>query len=109
MNRADYLTKPCPSWCVRTHSTDRLGNDIKIHETAKVRFTSEAGRGLEPGTGDVEAYLSSHETLEDGGPSSSPTFVMLYATDAELTAAEARQVAALLLDQADRLDAVSAS
>jgi hypothetical protein len=33
---------------------------------------------------------------------------MLYATDAELTAAEARQVAALLLDQADRLDAISA-
>ncbi|MGI9157705.1 MAG: hypothetical protein ACR2FG_13915 [Marmoricola sp.] len=53
MNRAEYLTKPCPSWCVRTHSPDRLGNDIKIHETTKVRFLPEAGRGLEPdGLGD---------------------------------------------------------
>ncbi|CAN5319887.1 hypothetical protein BH20ACT5_BH20ACT5_16350 [soil metagenome] len=104
MNRADYLTKPCPSWCVQMHRPDRLCDDIKIHETTKVRFIPEAGRGLEPGTGDVEAYPSSHETLEDNGPSSSPTFFMLYATDVELTSAEARQVAALLLDQAGRLD-----
>lgn len=104
MNRAEYLTKPCPAWCVQTHEPDRQSNDAKIHETANVRFIPEEGRGFEPGTGDVEMYLSSHETLEDDGPSTSPTFVMLYATDAELTAAEARQVAALLLDQAERLD-----
>lgn len=66
MNRAEYLTKPCPAWCVQTHGPDRLGNDAKIHETARVRFIPEEGRGrgLEPGTGDVETYLSSHETLE---------------------------------------------
>lgn len=66
MNRAEYLTKPCPAWCVQTgtHEPDRQGNDAKIHETARVRFIPEEGQGLEPGTGDVEAYLSSHETLE---------------------------------------------
>ena len=110
MNRAEYLTKPCPAWCVQTetHGPDRQGNDAKIHENGKGAVHPGGGQGLEPGTADVEMYLSSHETLEDDGPFSSPTFVMLYATDAELTSAEARQVAALLLDQADRLDAISA-
>lgn len=108
MNRADYLVKPCPGWCVAEHVPDRIMDDIKIHESASV--TVKPALCESPtGAGTVEVCLSSHETLGDDGPESSPTFILLYATDSELSAAEARKVAAVLLDHADLLDQITAN
>ncbi len=111
MNRADYLVKPCPGWCVETHKLDRLMNDPKIHETETVTFTPQAAENLsaERAAGRVQVCIQALETLEDDGPHVDPTFVMLWGNDAELTPAEARQVAAILLDHADRLDQISAT
>lgn len=108
MNRADYLTKPCPDWCVEEHFPDPIMSDVKTHQAPIVKFVPAAAEELANDAGTVSVCLERIDTLEDDGPDEGPVSLTLYGADAELTASEARQVAAILLDQANRLDQITA-
>ncbi len=85
-------------------------DDVKIHDTEEVIFTPATAAEYPLDTravGRVQICINSTETLEDDGPVASVPSLMLWGNDAELTAAEARQVAAILLDQADKLDQIT--
>lgn len=104
MTRDGYVLDRCPPWCVeQEHPTDRIIN-IKTHQSAVVTFAPQASGG---GYNTVSLNIVQAEALDDDGPTIEPPGLYLGADDAVLTSAEARQVAAMLLDQADALDQLS--
>ncbi|MDQ3717250.1 MAG: hypothetical protein M3381_14760 [Actinomycetota bacterium] len=72
MNRADYLVKPCPAWCVRCpHKPDRILQDVEDSRHRVVTFmpSSVAGLDLDNRTaGAVQICINSTETLDDDEP-----------------------------------------
>ncbi len=100
MTADGYLLDRCPPWCVeQVHETNFVDN-IKVHQAMAAAFHPASGAAP------VTVTIEQSEGLEDGVAEISPVYLMLYAPGADLTAAEARQVAALLLDQADKLDQI---
>lgn len=107
MNRDGYLLEKCPTWCAeQEHFADDIMN-IKTHQTVGQTFVPASSNG---GHNTVSLAIGQTEALQHGGAGDqAPVFLLLVADDAELSAAEARQVAAWLLAQADRLDEIKAA
>jgi hypothetical protein len=93
----------CPDWCALdpAHDLDDLpdydGSRIRVHRAWVVVWTSMRPRSVELSRTDVVAL--------DGAVSSMTEIDLDGAGDAPLTADEAREIAAALLEVADVLDA----
>lgn len=94
---------PCPSWCLdapdRHEPGPRVhGSDVRRREHMRVVFA-------EPGVGWVELFRLDLVMGEDGPTSAGADLVELTSVGEDLTPAQARQLAAALVEAADLIDA----
>jgi hypothetical protein len=101
------LSEPCPSWCTQpeygaTHRFFNVGDDV----LNDVRMHSDATRASD---GAWTVYLDAADALASGGMVRAAASITLdvHASE-ELSAADAREMAAALVEAADKADGVAA-
>ncbi|MGI8697481.1 MAG: DUF6907 domain-containing protein [Mycobacteriales bacterium] len=105
---------PCPPWCTSRpdcswDSSTATGEPVRYHDFGEVNGTITPAASAGNAYFSVSIGASAAEALHPDGPTIEAPVLDMEAPGVRLTAAEARQVASMLLNAADKLDHIAAS